>query len=116
MKVKIAVASTDGKVINEHFGRAENFHIFEVQPGSYRYLETRSVNSCCNSGSHSNALFDAVAETLKDCVAIITAKIGDGAEAYMESKGFTVFEAPYAVNAVLDKVIEDNLLALEEAR
>lgn len=27
---KIAVASTDGKVVNQHFGRADTFYILET--------------------------------------------------------------------------------------
>jgi predicted Fe-Mo cluster-binding NifX family protein len=113
MKVKIAIASTDGKVVNEHFGRAKLFHIFEIEVNNYRYLETRNVNSCCNNEGHSDAAFDKVIEVIKDCIAIVVAKIGDGASLYMGEKGFTVFEAPYLIDAVINKIIKDDLLELE---
>ena len=113
MEAKIAVASTDGKVVNEHFGRAKCFHIFEVEGGGYKYLETREVAPCCTEGGHTNAAFDFVAEKIKDCVAIVVAKIGDGASLYMEEKGFTIFEAPYFINAVIERMIEDQLLEEE---
>lgn len=110
MKIKIAIASTDGKVVNEHFGRAEHFHIFEIQEDYYKYLETRITSACCNNQNHSNAAFDRIVEILKDCIAIVVAKIGDGASTYLESKGFIVFEAPYLIDSVIKKMIEDNLL------
>lgn len=113
MKVKIAIVSTDGKVVNEHFGRAKYFHIFEIDVNNYRYLETRNINSSCNDESHSNATLDDVIEVIKDCTAIVVAKIGDGASLYMGKKGFTVFEAPYLIDAVIKKIIEDDLLELE---
>ena len=30
MSYKVAVASNDGKFVNEHFGRAEKFMIYEI--------------------------------------------------------------------------------------
>ncbi len=113
MEVKIAVASTDGKVVNEHFGRAKYFHIFEVEGGGYKYLETRNVKPCCTQEGHTNAAFDQVIERVKDCVAIVVAKIGDGASLYMEERGFTIFEAPYFIDAVIEKMITDGLLEPE---
>lgn len=113
MEVKIAVASTDGKVVNEHFGRAKCFHIFEVKGSGYKYLETRNVNQCCTQEGHTNQAFDKVIEKIKDCVAIVVSKIGDGASLYLEEKGFAIFEAPYFIDEVIKKMIEDHLLEWE---
>ncbi|QIB67967.1 hypothetical protein Ami103574_00980 [Aminipila butyrica] len=110
MNNKIAIASTDGKVVNEHFGRAQHFHIFEIGKGGYRHLESRTVSACCHSQGHNHEAFDKVAKALRDCRAIIVAKIGEGASTYLESKGFLVFEAPYLIDGVMKKIIEDNLL------
>ncbi|MDE6312662.1 MAG: hydrogenase [Lachnospiraceae bacterium] len=41
MSYKIAVASSDGKQIDESFGSAESFLIYEVADGTYRILEKR---------------------------------------------------------------------------
>ena len=41
---RVAAASSDGIVINQHFGRADIFYIYEVTgKGNYRFLETRTV-------------------------------------------------------------------------
>ena len=41
---KVAAASSDGIVINKHFGRADTFYIYEIaENGKYRLLET-SIN------------------------------------------------------------------------
>lgn len=110
MNVKIAIATTDGKVINEHFGRAKMFYIFEVDEKQAKFLESRSVERCCENGEHQEDAFYKVAETLKDCKAIFVAKIGYGAVTYMESKGFKIFEAPFFIPDVLDRIIQDNIL------
>ena len=110
MSVRVAIASTDGKVINEHFGRATRFHIFSLEEKEYHFVESRTVEPCCHGGEHEENAFDKVAQLLKDCAAIIVAKIGDGASNYLENKGFEVFEAPYFITDVLQKIIDDQLL------
>lgn len=110
MSVKVEIASTNGKVINEHFGRATKFHIFELDNSSFKFLESRTVQRCCNGGEHENSAFEKVANILNDCKAIFVAKIGIGASNYMEGKGFIIFEAPYIIEDVLNKVLKENLL------
>ena len=42
MAYKVAVTSSDGKFINQHFGRAQQFLIFEIDDeGDYKFLELR---------------------------------------------------------------------------
>lgn len=108
--VRIALASSDGKVINQHFGHATTFHVFDIVDNTARFVESRDVNQCCNGGSHKISAFEKVANTLSDCKAIIVAKIGEGASAFLEGKGFEVFEAPYLISAVLEKLISEKLL------
>lgn len=108
--VRIALASSDGKVINQHFGHATTFHVFDIIDNTARFVESRDVNQCCNGGTHKISAFEKVANTLSDCKGIIVAKIGEGASAFLENKGFEVFEAPYLISAVLEKLISDRLL------
>lgn len=44
MSYKIAVASSDGKKIDETFGSAKGFTIYEVADGEYSRLEERSLD------------------------------------------------------------------------
>lgn len=108
--VRIALASSDGKVINQHFGHATTFHVFDIIDNTARFVESRDVNQCCNGGTHKISAFEKVANTLSDCKGIIVAKIGEGASSFLESKGFEVFVAPYLISAVLEKLISDRLL------
>ena len=41
MDVKIAVASSDGETVNEHFGRAVSFRIYRLHDAGYKLLEVR---------------------------------------------------------------------------
>ncbi len=113
MSVKVAIASTDGKVINQHFGRANKFHIFLIEKDHYEFLESREIEPCCKEQEHHEEAFNQVVALLRDCCAILISKIGDGASLYLEQKGFIIFEAPYVITDVLKKIIEDQLLESE---
>ena len=104
--IRIAVASRDGKFVNEHFGRAERFFIAELdmQNHDWKYLEERTAAKCCHSGEHEESAFTAVSRILADCQAIVISKIGYGASAYMESAGFELFEAGMPIEDALQKL------------
>lgn len=107
MAVRAAVASTDGKVINQHFGKADSFLIFELRDGDFQYVEERKVTPCCHLGEHEENAFENTAKALTDCSAIIISRIGQGAADFMESLGFAIYESPFPINAVLKKLVEE---------
>lgn len=43
--MRVAVASADGRHVQEHFGQATRFMIWEVDGGTARLVETRSSRS-----------------------------------------------------------------------
>lgn len=111
MSFKVAVASTDGIVINQHFGHADQFHIIELNPNdlSHHFVESRAVQHVCQGHAHHHEAIDAVLDTLSDVQAILVAKIGQGASDYLESRGMVVYEAPFAADAVIEKILQDRL-------
>ncbi len=109
MVYRVAVASTDGIVINQHFGHAERFHIVELdtETEAFHFVESRDVQRVCQGHGHDLPAFDAVSEILSDVQAIIVAKIGQGASNYLENKGFAIYEAPFPIEAVIQKIIQE---------
>ena len=107
---KIAAASTDGVNINEHFGRASIFRIYEINKDGCSYIEPRdAVAACQHAHSHNQTNFDRIIDLLSDCDAVFVSKIGEGAAAYLISRGLRVFEVSGEINAVFEKVIEDKI-------
>lgn len=77
---RIAVVSTDEINVNDHFGMAESFLIYDVED-SLRFVEKRETEKL--SVGDPNHPFDAdkfnrVYETIKDCTKVYVTKIGDG--------------------------------------
>lgn len=117
MTYKVALASTDGKVVNQHFGQARTFHLFSIHDsGGYQFIGTRDVEPCCNEQHHELDAFEAVADALDDVQAILVSRIGEGARAFLESRGFVVYEAPYPVEALLQTVVEKRLYEVDKWR
>lgn len=43
MSIKVAIASSDGKTVDVHFGKAKEFWVYELKGNSFTFLEKRSV-------------------------------------------------------------------------
>lgn len=111
--VKIAVASTDGKLINQHFGKADTFYILEIGDKNVKYkvAEIRKTKPVCAGGDHGE---DDLAETvakLADCSIVLVSRIGMRARIELETSGIEVFEAP----GVIEEAV-DGLLRIRRAR
>lgn len=108
---RIAITSNNGVDIDEHFGRAKFFRIYELTEDDYKFSESRdAVAACQRSRSHSKTDFDRIIDLISDCDALLVQKIGDSAASYLISKGVRVFEVNGSIDAVLNKFIEDKLL------
>lgn len=96
MVIKIAIASTDGKVVNQHFGRADAFHIIDAdsETMTFSYRERRSVVPICQGQEHEDDQLLALAQRLKDCSYILVSRIGLGARNVLEQQKIEVFELP----------------------
>ncbi len=47
--MRMAIASSDGKVVNQHFGRANKFFIIDVnkEDMTFKFIETRTAFPVC---------------------------------------------------------------------
>ncbi len=97
MRVKIAVASTDGKIVNQHFGRADTFYIVEADTEAaeqFELQEIRTVNAFCEGGEHNDARLKKAIEEIADCEYVLVSKIGYRAANALEAAGISVYELP----------------------
>ncbi len=96
MKYKIGIASSDGKVVNLHFGRADVFYIVEADSGNmtFRYGESRQTVPVCQGQQHDDHKLYELADRLKDCDYVLVSHIGEGVRAALAKNGTLVFELP----------------------
>ncbi len=106
MSYKIAVASSDGKVVNQHFGHSRQFIIFEVSDsGEWDFKEIRSTIPPCSSGEHSESALEQVIRELSDCSVVVVSQIGYGAEQALGNAGIRAYVIPDLIYTALNKVI-----------
>ena len=77
--MKIAVASKSGTEIDQHFGHAEQFLIYDYRGGGSQLAETVDVEKYCSfdpDHPFRHRQFDAIVAALKDCKAVLSVQIG----------------------------------------
>jgi predicted Fe-Mo cluster-binding NifX family protein len=79
MDIRVAVASSDGRTVNLHFGRANRFRIYRITDAQCEFLEERVSTPACSGQQHDDNLLDRTAELISDCKAVVAAQIGGGA-------------------------------------
>ncbi len=95
---RAALASTDNRYVDQHYGRAESFLIIDVyEGGNYSEIEQRFVNPVCQGGHHDEKALKSGVDAVLDCNFVLAAKIGPGARYELEQKGIIAFEMPGSV-------------------
>ena len=106
MSYKIAVASSDGKIVNQHFGKATQFLIFEMEENTYRFLELLKTTPFCNNFEHNdNKLLSAV-DALESCRAVVVSQIGNGAAEALRNKGIEPIDVHNFIEDALRKLLK----------
>ncbi|MDR2427244.1 MAG: hypothetical protein LBD46_08740 [Endomicrobium sp.] len=104
---KVAFASLYGTEVDQHFGMADMFYIYEINGDNVVLSEKRRFERNAER-CHNDENFAKVYELLKDCDAVFSAKIGQSAAEYMIKKNLRVFEINAKIIEVLDSIIEEN--------
>lgn len=76
VKILIAVATKGSGRINEHFGHAKEFQIYELSTGGAKFVGHRRVDLYCQGGYGEEESLDTVIRAINDCTAVFVAKIG----------------------------------------
>jgi nitrogen fixation protein NifX len=114
--MKIAFATTDGITIDEHFGRAGMFAVYELTKNGYSFQETRKFSEGRDSAIEETKGMGAVHEErvqqkvdkLSDCKIIYFVEIGGPSAARLVKKGIMPVKVKRSVS------IEESLIKLSE--
>lgn len=100
----IAVASKDGKEINQHFGYAERFLIYDVEQNEAKLVDEKKVERYCSFNPDNplrgHALRE-IADALRGCRAVVTAQMGEHPQGELEKLGITPFAVSGPIKATL---------------
>ncbi len=93
--MKIAIASTNNIYVDQHFGHAKEFYIYQLTNNQLKFIEKREVHPYCNRencATHDFAKnrFDNVLNALIDCKKIYVSLIGNKPANELIKKGIEV--------------------------
>lgn len=88
----MAVATSGGGLINQHFGHATEFLVYEASPAGVRFIGHRKVDQYCigndTCGEKESALSGSI-RSLQGCEAVLCSKIGFEPWEQLEEAGIT---------------------------
>lgn len=114
--MKVAFATTDGIKVNEHFGRAGMFSIYDITEGGFQFIETRkfadgmdkTVVDTRDMGPLHDAAVQSKVDRLADCKLIYLTEIGGPSAARLVKKGIMPMKVkePLAIESALKQLGE----------
>lgn len=76
IKVLVAVATRGSGLINEHFGHAREFQVYELSTAGAKFVGHRRVDHYCHGGYGEEGGLETIIRAINDCHAVFVAKIG----------------------------------------
>ncbi|MBD2345595.1 nitrogenase cofactor biosynthesis protein NifB [Anabaena subtropica] len=92
-KILVAIATKGGGLVNQHFGHAKEFQVYEVDGSEVRFISHRKVDHYCQGGYGEEATFDNIVKTIADCKAVLVSKIGESPKEKLLQAGIQTVEA-----------------------
>jgi predicted Fe-Mo cluster-binding NifX family protein len=102
--MRIAVASRSGTEVDQHFGHAERFLIYDFKQGTPQQVAEVTVEKYCSyvpEHPFRHSQFSAIVEALAGCRAVVTAMIGDYPRQELEKAGLIHISAAGPIEAAL---------------
>jgi predicted Fe-Mo cluster-binding NifX family protein len=100
----IAVATKDGREINQHFGHAERFLIYAVEDGDARLVDEKQVERYCSFDPEHplrGHVLRSIADALDGCRAVVSAQMGEHPKAELEKIGVE----PYVISGPIKSTL-----------
>jgi len=104
--VKIAVATTDGVSLSQHFGQSKGFVVFEIDGVTVQNRELRTNDNTphndgiCNHGQKQPGTQGrGILDLLSDCTVMLCGGMGAGAAQAMTANGIKPMVIPGAYSA-----------------
>jgi len=88
-RMRFAVATKSGAIVDMHFGHASEFYIYESDAADTRFVETRYVDQYCNGPECGNKddKWEPIIRAVADCAAVLAMRIGPTPEKRLKEKG-----------------------------
>lgn len=83
--IKVAFATSDLKRVDQHFGSAEAFAVYAVEPGRAQLVEAAQFGRLAQDGNEDKLV--AKLDALDGCIAVYTQAVGASAISQLKARG-----------------------------
>lgn len=101
----VAVATKGTGRINQHFGHAEEFQVYEVSVDGAKFVGHRKVGLYCQGGYDDDEALPGIVDALAGCCAVMVAKIGHCPKKDLAAAGIEAVET-YAHEYIESSLID----------
>ncbi|HEX3018956.1 MAG TPA: NifB/NifX family molybdenum-iron cluster-binding protein [Chitinispirillaceae bacterium] len=103
--LRVAVASSSGVAIDQHFATSPFFFIYEYDENNWKQIEMRqnSKQTCsCIDGFNPHS-FESITELIADCCFILASRVGPAAAVTLLEKGIRAHIASGQITIALEE-------------
>jgi nitrogen fixation protein NifB len=93
ISVLVAVATKGGGRINQHFGHAKEFQVYEVSAKGVEFIGHRKLDQYCQGGWGEDAALDGMIAALEGVSVVLCSKIGDCPKDSLSAAGIVATDA-----------------------
>ncbi len=113
---RVAVTSKYLRLVDQHFGHAERFLIYETDGKTNRLIEQRQTSKYCSGNEYCETEEEMKLELVKnlgDCDAVVTMRLGAQARARLLTQGIEAIESCESIDEALTRTVEQ--LSIKQA-
>jgi nitrogen fixation protein NifB len=103
--ILVAVATAGEGLINQHFGHAREFQVYEVDATEAKFIGHRRVDLYCEGGYGEEDSLSRITAALSDCVGVMVAKVGGCPKKTLEEAGILPVDA-YAYQSIKPSLLQ----------
>jgi predicted Fe-Mo cluster-binding NifX family protein len=110
MPYRIAIASSDGESVDQHFGQARNLLVYEIDNSSINFIEDREIELFPDEAAHSERNMNIFVESLSDCSAVFVRRIGVQSAKYLHARNIHTFEVNFSLNHIFATLLRHQII------
>jgi predicted Fe-Mo cluster-binding NifX family protein len=103
---RIAIASSDGESVNQHFGQARNLLIYEISDAGIEFIEDREIKLILDEAAHTERNMNIFANALSDCSAVFVRRIGAQSAKFLHERNIRTFEVSFSLNQITSTLLK----------
>ncbi len=118
--ILFAVASKGGVLVDQHFGQANDFYIYEYHKGAIQFRERRSVSKYCDGNgcdgmgggrrdTEKAGRIDDILTTVGDCSAVVSMRIGDAPREKLQNRGILTITTYDRIEDAVETAVQQYL-------